>query len=111
MATASDTIKLIVFNTCFSEAQAENVVNHIDSAIGMSDSIGDEAARIFAAQLYSSIGFGLSLGKSFDQAIAQLMLEGIHEEKTPRLYIKEGVEKNLVIYFNPLKQNFHLFVK
>ncbi len=75
MATASDTIRLIVFNACFSEPQAKNVIEHIDAAIGMSTSIGDEAACVFAAQLYSSIGFGRSLQISFNQAVAQLMLE------------------------------------
>lgn len=92
MATASDTIRLIVFNACFSESQAINVVEHIDAAIGMSTSIGDEAACVFAAQLYSSIGFGRSLQASFNQAIAQLILEGIPEEDTPKLYTKESVD-------------------
>lgn len=48
---AFDTIKLVVFNACFAELQASNVVNYIESAIGMSTSIGDEAACVFAAQL------------------------------------------------------------
>ena len=61
MATASDTIRLVVFNACFSEAQAASVVEHIEAAIGMSDSIRDDTACTFAAQLYSSIGFGRSL--------------------------------------------------
>ena len=38
MSTASDVIKLVVFNACFSEAQAENVVTYVDSAIGMGTS-------------------------------------------------------------------------
>ena len=79
MSTASDTIKLVVFNACFSQSQAESVIEYIDSAIGMSASIDDKAARVFAAQLYSSIGFGLSLQSAFDQAIAGVMLEGIPE--------------------------------
>ena len=86
MATASDTIRLVVFNARFSESQAKNVVEYIDSAIGMSDSIGDEAACVFAAQLYSSIGFGKSLQNAFNQAITELMLEGIPEETKPKLY-------------------------
>lgn len=101
MSTASDTIKLVVFNACFSEAQAENVVTYVDSAIGMETSIGDEAACVFAAQLYSSIGFGNSLTTSFNQAIAALMLEGISEEKTPKLYLRDGVMAEKVILVNP----------
>ena len=101
MATASDTIRLVVFNACFSESQAENVVEYIDSAIGMSDSIGDEAACVFAAQLYSSIGFGKSLQNAFNQAITELMLEGIPEETTPKLYSKKNVTPNEIILVQP----------
>ena len=101
MSTASNIIKLVVFNACFSEAQAENVVKYVDSAIGMGTSIGDEAACVFAAQLYSSIGFGNSLNISFKQAIAALMLEGIPEERTPKLYLRDEVDADGVILVNP----------
>ena len=101
IATASDTIRLIVFNACFSEGQAQHVVNYIDAAIGMSTSIGDEAACVFAAQLYSSIGFGRSLQASFNQAIAQLMLEGIPEDNTPTLYVKDSMDANDITLVQP----------
>ncbi len=101
MATSSDTIRLVVFNACFSEQQALNVVDYIETAIGMSTSIGDEAACIFAAQLYSSIGFGRSIQKSFNQAIAQLMLEGIPEDSTPKLYSKENINPDDIILVQP----------
>ena len=101
MATASDTIRLIVFNACFSQEQALNVVDHVESVIGMSTSIGDTAACVFAARLYSSIGFGLSLKKSFDQAIAQLMLENILEDNTPMLFVKENINPDNIIFVKP----------
>ena len=102
MSTASDTIRLVVFNACFSEVQAQSVVNYVDAAIGMSTSIGDEAACVFASQLYSAIGFGLSLQTAFRQAIAQLMLEGIKEENTPKLYVKNGLDANDIVLVQPL---------
>lgn len=102
MSTASDTIRLVVFNACFSEPQAESVVNYVDAAIGMSTSIGDEAACVFASQLYSAIGFGLSLQTAFRQAIAQLMLEGINEENTPKLYVKDGLDANDIVLVQPI---------
>lgn len=101
MATASDTIKLVVFNACFSEPQAASVVEHVDAAIGMTTSISDEAACVFAAQLYSSIGFGRSLQTSFNQAIAQLMLEGIPEDSTPKLYVKNSLDANNIMLVQP----------
>lgn len=101
MMSSSDTIKLVFFNTCFSFGQAQAVVEHVDAAIGMNTSIGDEAARVFAARFYSSLGFGLSLKKSFEQAKAALMLEGIDEEDTPELYVKEGLDPREIIIVRP----------
>lgn len=67
------------------------VTQHIECAIGMTESITDEAAQYFSAQFYSSISFGLSVQKSFDQARASLMLEGIEEAEIPMLYVKDGL--------------------
>lgn len=91
MSTANENLRLIFFNTCSSYNQALSVTEHIECAIGMNQSITDEAAQKFSAQFYSSISFGLSVQKSFDQARAALMLEGIAEEDTPELYIKDGL--------------------
>ena len=92
MAAASGDIQLVFFNTCFSRGQAEAVVQHVPAAIGMNTSIGDEAARLFAAQFYSAVGFGLSVGRAFQQAKAALMLEAIPEESTPELFVTEGLD-------------------
>lgn len=57
----------------------------------MNTEIGDEAAIVFAAQFYSSIGFGKNLQQAFDQAKAALLLKGIAEEHTPVLYVRKGL--------------------
>ncbi|MHB1416287.1 MAG: CHAT domain-containing protein [Chloroflexota bacterium] len=91
MAAASGDIQLVFFNTCYSRGQAEAVVQHVPAAIGMNASIGDGAARVFSAQFYSAIGFGLSIGLAFKQAKAALLLEGIPEEDKPELFVTSGV--------------------
>lgn len=96
MVSTSDSIKLVFFNTCFSFGQAEAITEYVDAAIGMNASIGDEAARVFAAQFYSAIGFGHSVNKAFQQAKSALMLEGIQEENTPELYTKSNADSILV---------------
>lgn len=101
MMTSSDNIRLVFFNTCFSFGQAQAVVEHIDAAIGMNTSIGDDAARVFSAQFYSAIGFGLSIQRAFQQAKTALMLEGIPEENTPELYTKEDLDANQMIIVKP----------
>ena len=87
-----DDIRLVVFNACFSRPQAEAVVEHIDFAVGMNKAIGDEAAAVFSSSFYRAIGFGRSVQDAFDQGVTALMLEGIPEEQTPELLIREGVD-------------------
>ncbi len=99
-AMAGD-IRVIVFNTCFSAGQAAAVTQHVDVAIGMNDSIGDEAARVFAAQFYSAIGFGRSVGEAFQQAKVALMLENIAEDKTPELFVRDDIDSYDIFIVRP----------
>ena len=101
MAAASGDIQLVFFNTCYSRGQAEAVVQHVAAAIGMNTSIGDEAARVFAAQFYSAIGFGLSIGRAFKQAKAALMLESIPEESSPELFVTVGLNVDDLVLVQP----------
>lgn len=73
------------------QKEAQTVVDKVEAAIGMNTEIGDEAAIVFAAQFYSSIGFGKNLQQAFDQAKAALLLKGIAEEHTPVLYVRKGL--------------------
>lgn len=95
-ATAGD-IQLVFFNSCYSRAQAEAVTRHVPAAIGMRTAIGDTAAQVFAAQFYSAIGFGHSIGKAFSQARAALLLAGIPEESTPEVFVADGVDPEQLI--------------
>ena len=105
MATASDKIRLVVFNACFSAVQAKGAAESIEASIGMKTSIGDDAACVFAAQLYSTLGFGYSVGKAFAQAKAALMLEGIPEESTPELFTRDGTDAFSLILVEPEGSN------
>lgn len=67
MKTMSDSIRLVIFNNCFSSGQAEAVTEHIDCAIGMNVAVYDDAAREFAAQFYSAVAFGKSVQNAFEQ--------------------------------------------
>ncbi|WP_345777575.1 CHAT domain-containing protein [Dyella sp. LX-1] len=101
MKTVAENIRLVFFNTCYSHGQAEAVVEHIEAAIGMNTSIGDEAARVFSSNFYSAIGFGLSVRKAFDQARAALMLEGIPEHDTPILFVQAGLDADEIVLVTP----------
>ena len=101
MMASSDDIRLVFFNTCYFRNQAEAVTCHVESAIGMNTSIGDESAKIFSSQFYSAIGFGHSIGKAFDQAKALIMMEGLNEENTPELFCQEGLDAYELIIVRP----------
>lgn len=101
MMASSNNISLVFFNTCYSYNQAEAVIQHVEAAIGMNTSIGDDAARIFSSQFYSAIGFGLSVKEAFEQAKALVMMEGIKEENTPELFVQEGLDPNGLIMVRP----------
>ena len=79
----------------------ENDCDHVDVAIGMNTSIGDEAALVFASQFYSSIGFGKSIKAALDQAKAALMLEGIPEKTTPELYVRDSLKAEDLMLVKP----------
>lgn len=98
---SSDSVKLVFFNTCFSFNQAQACVKNINAAIGMSREIGDQGARVFAAQFYSAIGFGRSIPKAFQQAIAALMMEDLVQGDIPELYVKEQLSEEELTLVRP----------
>ncbi|WP_196593744.1 CHAT domain-containing protein [Pectinatus sottacetonis] len=104
IATMSGHVRLIFFNACFSEQEAQAVVKYTEAAIGMRKEIPDEAAIVFAAQFYSSIGFGKDLATAFNQAKAALLLRGIVEEATPVLYVKEGMKASDIVMIDQLNK-------
>ena len=91
--TITDDLRLVVFSNCYSSSIAEGVVEYVEATIGMNTSVREDIAMIFASQLYSSIGFGFSLEKSFNQAMARLKVEGFEDEECniPELFVKDGL--------------------
>ncbi|RCV88461.1 hypothetical protein DU505_13675 [Billgrantia montanilacus] len=101
MMASSCNIRLVFFNTCYSYKKAQAVTHHVEAAIGMNTSIGDDAARVFSSQFYSAIGFGLSVKKAFEQAKALVMMEGLNEEETPELFVQEGLDSDELVIVRP----------
>jgi hypothetical protein len=110
IATTGGHIRLIVFNTCFSRNQAEAVVRHVEAAIGVGTSMGDDAARFFAAAFYGAIGFGLSLEQAFKQGLAQLAIEGIPDDQRPELFTRQGLDAGTLVLVQPSSSGFTGYV-
>lgn len=89
---AGKQLKMVVLNACESSKLATNLTGAVDIAIGMNMSIGDDAARAFAVQLYSSIGENVSIGLAFEQAKFAILANGIDEADIPVLYHKKGIK-------------------
>jgi hypothetical protein len=103
ISTAADNVRVVMFNACFSQGQAQAVTKHVDVAIGMNDAIGDEAARVFSAQFYSAIGFGRSVQQAFNQGKAALLLESIPGASTVELFARDGVDADSIVLVRPPK--------
>jgi len=92
LATAGESVRVVVLNACFSADLAASLTEHVDVAVGMDRPVGDDAARVFARAFYSALGYGMSVGRAFDQARAALMLDDFPEHAIARLSAKDGVD-------------------
>jgi len=88
-------------NACSTRPQAEAIAETIDCTIGMRKPIGDEAAIVFAASFYRTLGFGRSVKEAFELGKAALLLESIPEDKTPELLTRAGVDASAIIFVQP----------
>ena len=80
-----DNIQCVVLNACYSEVQAEAIVQHINCVVGMSGAIGDEAAISFSEAFYGALGDGKDIKTSFELGCNQIDLENLNEQDTPKL--------------------------
>lgn len=95
-------VRLVVFNSCLSAAQAAMATNFIDAAIGMEEPINDETAKTFAGQLYDSLAAGTALARAFEQAKAQAAVLD-DDSGRPRLYVRDGVDAEEMILVAPFE--------
>ncbi|NOY92014.1 MAG: CHAT domain-containing protein [Deltaproteobacteria bacterium] len=88
-----DEIRVVVLNACYSEVQAQAIVQEIDFVVGMSDSVADDAARVFAAAFYRGLAFGRSVQTAFELGINELRLVGLgDEDDIPTLLVRSDVD-------------------
>ena len=82
-------VECVLLNACYSEVQAEKIVQHIDYVIGMSDTVGDTAAIKFAKGFYYALGAGKSIEQAYEIGCIAIQLENIPEHLTPKLHKKQ----------------------
>lgn len=90
------TIRLVVLNACYSMALADLLAAEIDCVIGMTDSVSDEAAVLFAQIFYAALFDGISVGVAFATGSAAIQARYPAEQQTPQLRVKPGVDASSV---------------
>ncbi|MBP5976468.1 TIR domain-containing protein [Brasilonema sp. CT11] len=78
-------VECVLLNACYSEKQAEAIVQHIDYVIGMKQAIGDRAAVKFAVGFYDALGAGRTIEVAHKFGVNAIQWEGISEELTPTI--------------------------
>lgn len=108
-----NTIECIVLNACYSEVQANAISKHINYVVGMSRSILDDAAIIFATGFYRAIATGDSIKTAYDIGKNAIQLASKKEREIRRKLVPildaEGEIEQTPEYSIPvLKQKSHL---
>lgn len=80
-----ENIRCVILNACYSEGQAQVIAEHIDCVIGMSDSIGDDSAIVFAEHFYQALAYGKSVQDAFKLGCLQIDMESFDESSIPKL--------------------------
>jgi ActR/RegA family two-component response regulator/thiamine kinase-like enzyme len=80
-----DNVRCVVLNACFSLLQVRSIAEQIDTVVGMSAAIGDEAALKFSTGFYLGLGNGKSVYDAFELGKSMIDLNGISEENRPIL--------------------------
>jgi hypothetical protein len=88
------TIRLVFLNAGFSKSQAEAISGVVDYTLGIDKGFGDAAAITFAAAFYGALAFKRSVGFAFESAKLELGLVNIPGADAPRLFVREGVERD-----------------
>lgn len=78
-------VRCVVLNACYSESQSAAIATVIDSVVGMSDVLTDEAARAFAVAFHRSLANGTTLADAVSLGCNQLDLQNLAEAHKPQL--------------------------
>ncbi len=79
------TVKCVLLNSCYSEAQAISINQYVPYVIGMSNAMPDEAATRFSTGFYKAIAAGKTVEFAFNLGVNAIKLEGLDYEQLPKL--------------------------
>lgn len=85
---ASQSVKFVFLNACYSEIQAKIIIKHIDHVVGMNDKIPDITALKFAEQFYHYIGLKETSPIAFNWARTMIEAHALPSHLVPVLLTK-----------------------
>lgn len=84
-------LRCVVLNACYSSAQADAIVAHIDYVVAMPNTIDDDSAIAYSIGFYSALGAGRSIEDSHKIGVAQIAVDGLLTTDAPRLLARIGL--------------------
>jgi CHAT domain len=93
--------KLLVLNSCESLDGANALLGVVPVVIGMSASVSDLAAAVFAARFYSAIASAQSVAAALEQAAVAVDMAGLGEGWMPDAVVREGVDLGGLVLVHP----------
>ncbi|PRA82075.1 CHAT domain-containing protein [Microbacterium sp. MYb66] len=93
--------ELVVLNACESLGGAAELLTVAPVIIGMSDTIGDDAAIVFASAFYAAIASAQSVGTALRQAKVKMEAEGVGDHHLPKLGSRDDVDPDALVLVEP----------
>jgi CHAT domain len=95
--SVGSSVKLVVLNACYSHAQADALLAHVECVVGMDGAIHDDAARSFAIGFYGGLGEHESVAAAHRQGRAAISLAALPDAARPQLKAREGFDADRMI--------------
>jgi hypothetical protein len=71
----ANNVECVLLNACYSETQADSIVDHINYVVGMNQAIRDDAAIAFAKGFYRALGYSCAIEEAFEFGCNAIQLE------------------------------------
>lgn len=86
-------VQCVFLNTCYSEAIAEAISQHVDFVVGMDSEISDSVAIHFSSAFYKALISGAHYPQSYHAACNRIALESLESSTIPK--IKQGNSRHI----------------
>lgn len=113
LRTLKGNLRLVVFNCCYSQRQAEAAAEVVGCAVGTPAGLKDDHAVRFAAAFYRALAFGVSVQEAFEQGRLALRLENedVPDEHLPRLVVSPHVDPSRLYPVAPAEPSIEHYLR